>query len=100
VGKYDRLGTDLKRRYPKQEVEQATIVVGATGIFHKRCQIEFAKANRLGKKDLARWQRNVVDMALNGSYQLFHESMEKIKFNREHPLRKKLWKNWTSMNLT
>jgi hypothetical protein len=24
-------------------------------------------------------------MALNGSYQLFHESMEKIKYNQEHP---------------
>jgi hypothetical protein len=66
-------------------VEQATIVVGATGVFHKRSQIEFAKATRLGKKDLARWQRNIVDMALNGSYQLSHESMKRIKFNREHP---------------
>jgi hypothetical protein len=28
-------------------------------------------------------------MALNGSYQLFHESMEKIKYNREHPPAKK-----------
>jgi hypothetical protein len=85
VGNYDRLRADLKRRYPKQEVEQATIVVGATGVFHKRSQVEFAKATRLGKKDLARWQMNDVDMALNGSYQLSHESMEKIKFNLEHP---------------
>jgi hypothetical protein len=67
VGKYDRLRADLKRPYPKQEVEQATIVVGATGVFHKKSQVEFAKATRLGKKELARWQRNVVDMALNGS---------------------------------
>jgi hypothetical protein len=30
VGKYNILRQDLKREYPNQEVEQATIVVGAT----------------------------------------------------------------------
>jgi hypothetical protein len=75
----------LKREYPNQEVEQTTIVVGATGVFHKRSQLEFARATRLQKKDLVRWQRNVVDMAIHGSYQIFHESMEKAKFNQTNP---------------
>jgi hypothetical protein len=39
----------------------------------------------LEKKDLARWQRTVVDMAIHGSYQIFHESMEKTKYNQTHP---------------
>jgi hypothetical protein len=54
VGKYDILRADLKREYPNKEVEQAMIVVGATGVFHKRSQLEFARATRLQKKDLAR----------------------------------------------
>jgi hypothetical protein len=85
VGKYDILRADLKREYPNEEVEQATIVGGATGVFHKKSQLEFARATRLQKKDLARWQRNVVDMAIHGSYQIFHESMEKAKFNQTNP---------------
>jgi hypothetical protein len=48
-------------------------------------QLEFAKATRLKKKELARWQRNVVDMAIHGSYQIFHESMEKSKYNQTNP---------------
>jgi hypothetical protein len=36
VEKYDILRQDLKREYPDQEVEQVTIVVGATGVFHRR----------------------------------------------------------------
>jgi hypothetical protein len=88
AGKYDVLRADLAREYPNQEVEQTAIVVGATGVFHKRSQLEFARVarvTRLQKKDLARWQRNVVDMAIHGSYQIFHESMEKAKFNQKNP---------------
>jgi hypothetical protein len=81
VAKHGILRADLKREYPNQEVDQATIVVGGTGVFHKGSQLEFAMATRLQKKDLSRWQRNVVDMEIHGSYQLFHESMEKAKFN-------------------
>jgi hypothetical protein len=33
--KYDVLRNELKREYPNQEVEQATIVVGATRVFHE-----------------------------------------------------------------
>jgi hypothetical protein len=47
VGKYDVLRADLAREYPNQEVEQSTIVVGATGMFHKRSQLEFARVTRL-----------------------------------------------------
>jgi hypothetical protein len=39
VGKYGILRADLKREYPNQEVEQATIVVGATGVLHKKSQV-------------------------------------------------------------
>jgi hypothetical protein len=85
VGKYDILRADLKREYQNQEVEQTTIVVGATGVFHKRSQLEFARATRLQKKNLARWHCNVVDMAIHGSYQIFHESMERAKFNQTNP---------------
>jgi hypothetical protein len=85
VGKYDILRADLKREYPNQDVEPATIVVEATGVFHKRSQLEFARATRLQKKDLARWKRNVVDIAIHGSYQIFHEGMEKAKFNQTNP---------------
>jgi hypothetical protein len=54
VTKYDVLRQELKKEYPNQEVEQATIVVGATGVFHGRSQLEFAKATRSEKKDLGR----------------------------------------------
>jgi hypothetical protein len=37
------LRQELKKEYPNQEVEQATIAVGATGVFHARSRIEFAK---------------------------------------------------------
>jgi hypothetical protein len=85
VGKYDFLRQELKKEYPQQEVEQATIVVLTAAVLHKKSQIEFAKATRLAKKDLARWQRNVVDIAIHGSYQVFHESIEKTKFNQKCP---------------
>jgi hypothetical protein len=75
----------LRKEYPNQEVEQVTIVVGATSVFHKWSQIEYVKATRLQKNDLARWQRNVVGVALHGSYQIFHESMEKAKCNKKLP---------------
>jgi hypothetical protein len=39
----------------------------------------------LQQKDLARWQRNMVDMALRGSCQIFHESMEKATYNKQFP---------------
>jgi hypothetical protein len=52
VDKYDVLRADFKRDYPNQEVEEATIVVGATGVFHKRFQIEFAESTCLGKQGL------------------------------------------------
>jgi hypothetical protein len=85
VGESDVLLADLKREYPRQEVGQATIVVGATDVFHKKSQLELSKATRLQKKDLARWQRNVVDMGIHGSYQILHKSMEKAKFNQANP---------------
>jgi hypothetical protein len=86
VAKYDVLRNEPKKEYPHQGVEQATIVVDATGVFHKRAQIEFVKATRLQKKDLARFQRNVVDMAIHWSYQSFHKSMEKARYNKQfHP---------------
>jgi hypothetical protein len=75
-------------------------VVGATGVFHKKSQLEFAKATRLQKKDLARWQRNMVDMAIHDSCQIFHESMEKANFIRRTRRRQKLSLSWKSMKLT
>jgi hypothetical protein len=83
LNKDDVLRQELKKEYPHQEVEQGTIMVGATAVFHMRSQIEFAKATRLQKKDLARWQRNAVDMDLHSSYQTFHESIEKAKHNQK-----------------
>jgi hypothetical protein len=61
VSKYDVLQHEAKKEYPNKEVEQATIVVGATCVFHKRSQVEFAKATRSQNNDLARWKRNMVD---------------------------------------
>jgi hypothetical protein len=61
VGNY---GTLCQEAHPDRKIEQTIIVVGATGVFHKRSQIEFAKATRSEGKDLARWQQNAVDMAI------------------------------------
>jgi hypothetical protein len=85
VGKYDPLIAEPEKVYPNQKVEQATIVFGATGVFHKRSQVEFAKATRLQKKELARYQRNALDMAIQGSYQIFVGRMKCAKHNRDHP---------------
>jgi hypothetical protein len=60
-------------------------VVDAIGVLHKRSEMEFAKATRSQKKDLARCWRNVVGIALHGSYQIFHESMKKTRYNRTNP---------------
>jgi hypothetical protein len=53
VNRYDVLRQELKKEYRNQEVEPAIIVVGATGVLHKPSQIEFPKATRLQKRDLA-----------------------------------------------
>jgi hypothetical protein len=58
-------------------VEQATIVVGATCVFHKRSHVEFAKVTRVQKKELARWQKHAVDMAIRGSYEVLVESRKR-----------------------
>jgi hypothetical protein len=85
VGKSERPIVKIERVCPNQTVEQSTIVIGATGVFHKQSQVEFAKATRLQKKQLARYQRNPVDMAIQGWYQVFVESMERAKHHRDNP---------------
>jgi hypothetical protein len=72
VGKYEALIAELKKVGPEQKVGLAAIVVGATGVFH------------VGRA-LTRWKRNAVDMVVQGSYQVFIESMERDKHIREHP---------------
>jgi hypothetical protein len=91
IGMYDGFQQEIQDSYPDHRVAQAIIVVSTLGVFHKLSQIEFEKRTRLKWKDLARRQRNVVDMALRGSYNIGTESMEKWKFNREHsPHKEKL----------
>jgi hypothetical protein len=85
LGKYEPLIAELKRVYPGQKVDQGTIALRATGVFHKRSQVEFAKATRLEKKELPRYRRNAVDMALQGSCQVFTESIERAEHRRQHP---------------
>jgi hypothetical protein len=70
VGRYDILRQEFSHTYPNQKVDQTTIVVRATGVFHKKSQVESTKAIPLEGKDLARWQRNAVDMAIQGSYEI------------------------------
>jgi hypothetical protein len=65
-------------------VEQTTIVARATWVFHKRSLAGFANAARLDWKDLARWQRDAVDIALKDSYQTYTERMERAKYSLEH----------------
>jgi hypothetical protein len=85
INECEPLVTELKKICPDQKVELETIVPGATGVFHERSQVAFAKATRLEKKELARWQRNAVDLAIQGSCQVLIESMEHDKHSREYP---------------
>jgi hypothetical protein len=54
AGKYDQLRQELAEAHLEPKIEQATIVSGANGVFHKRSQVESAKATRLKGKDSVR----------------------------------------------
>jgi hypothetical protein len=52
---------------------------------HKQSQTEFARAAKLEGKNLARFSRDVVDAAIRGSFDIHTDSMERIRYHREHP---------------
>jgi hypothetical protein len=79
VGKYDQIRREISETYPGKPVEPSTIVVSATGATMKRSPAEFSKVTRPAGKDLARWSRNAVDMAMRGSYDIYVDIMQRAR---------------------
>jgi hypothetical protein len=79
---YDQLRREIKGATIM--VSQATIVVSATGAFMKQSQAEFAKVKKLEGKHLAPFGRDVVDAAIRGSFDIYTDSMSRIKYHRDH----------------
>jgi hypothetical protein len=84
VEKYDQLLREITEAYPGKPVTQTTIVISATSAFMKKSMAEFSRVTRLEGKHLAQWSRNVVDAAIRGSYDIYTDSMQRVKYNREH----------------
>jgi hypothetical protein len=84
-GKHDQLRRETSKTYPGKPVTKSTIVVSATGAFMKKSLTTFAKVTKLEGKHLARCGRNVVDAAIRGSDDISMDSMQRVKYNREHP---------------
>jgi hypothetical protein len=80
LGKYDQLRGLFK--YGGQSDHDGCQCHGS---FMKKSLAEFAKVTKLEGKKLARWSRDVVDAAIRGSYDIYTESMARVKLNRENP---------------
>jgi hypothetical protein len=63
-------------------VVESTVVISGTGGFMKRSLAEFTK---LEGKHLAQCGRNVVDAVIRGSYDIYMDSMQRVKYNHENP---------------
>jgi hypothetical protein len=84
VGKYDQLGREISEADSERPVNQFIVVVSATGAFMKQSQTEFARATKLEGKNLARFSREAVDAAIRASFDIYTDSMSRIKYHREH----------------
>jgi hypothetical protein len=86
VGKYDHLRWEISEAYPTLAVTRSTILVGATRVFMKKSQLEFARVTKLAGTQLARFSWDVVGAALRGSHNIDTDRMARVTHNREYPL--------------
>jgi hypothetical protein len=52
----------------------------------KQSQREFTKDTRLGRKSFDRYSRNIVDMAVRASYDIYTDHRPHAKYNRNNRL--------------
>jgi hypothetical protein len=61
------------------------MVAATTSMFMKKSLAEFARCKKLESRKIAQWSRNKVDAAIQGSCDIYADSMARVKYNREHP---------------
>jgi hypothetical protein len=83
VGKYQEVLAELERKRPDYKATQTTIIVSPTGAFLRESQEELAKVSKLPRAKLAVHSRCIVDAAIQGAYEQWHEFGKRMAHAKE-----------------